>query len=363
MNKKINVLVSNIGLPSKGIGSWTYEIDYFLRSNSVIDIVLSPSQSPSSRFIFCQKRAWTRLALVNKNYFLTHQVAKDYIAKLLEIGKKGLPLNILVVDDQVLLAAISSAKHQLPKGSKLIFYYHGHSLSLSSQTQEKTDEILFLTKLGYEESIRINERFTPEVKIVGNGIDSKLFYPLSKEEKQFKRKQKGLGKQDILVTWMANSRVVKGLHLFQKMIPSILELSPNIKILIIGNKQPIQESERIVQTGSLPLDQVAEYLQLSDFYFFTSLWKEGFGLSLGEAIKCGNYVLASKNGGIPEVLGNYPKARLIDHPNLISEWIDTFSEVLRDFENNLETNYGDFDFENFHSLKAWESRLIHVFES
>ncbi|WP_394336587.1 glycosyltransferase family 4 protein [Algoriphagus lacus] len=222
----------------------------------------------------------------------------------------------------------------------------------------RTDKVFFLTRLGYRESVICNNQFTPEVEIVGNGVSSEIFYPLSTEEKIRKRKLEGFGSSEILITWMANSRPVKGIHLFEKMIPALIELDPRIKIIIIGNAHHLKwKSDRLIQKGRLNPPQVAEILQVSDFYFFTSLWKEGFGLSLVEAIKCGNFIVSSRNGGIADVVGGYERVRFIEDPNIIASWITEFGNIIssdswRDLDEKTRNSLFDF-----FSLKSWEDRI------
>ncbi len=355
-------MISNLGLPYRGIGSWTYEICFFLEKNDTIDFILSPTSNPDNRYIFCEKKPWPKLSKFNRSYFLKHSVAADYIKFLLKLAQKRTPLHILVLDDQNLLEAIVNSKSQFPSGSIVTFYHHGHSLSWNPTFQEKIDQVLFLTQMGYLDTLKSSERFLPEVKIIGNGVDSKLFFPLSKTEKMSKRKLFGLDENDIVISWMANSRPVKGLHLFLKMMPQLLEINESIKILIIGNKQSVETSSRIIQTGQIDSHKVSEYLQISDFYFFTSLWKEGFGLSLVEAVKCGNFILASQNGGIPDVLSGYSRSKLIPFPNIIDAWIQAFKACL--VENVLESQLlnPSFDFHDYHNMDDWEKRFKKVFE-
>ncbi|TNF43612.1 MAG: glycosyltransferase [Cytophagales bacterium] len=358
MKKNKTVLISNLGLPYQGIGSWTYEINHFLANNASIDVVLSPTDQPNSRFIFCKKKPWHKWHKINRNYFLKKWVAGEYIQALLKLGEAKHPLQILVIDDQVLLEAVALIKQRLPPGSSILFYYHGHSLSWSSSLQEKVDRVLFLTEQGYLDTIKNLERFTPRVHVLGNGIDPSLFFPISESVKRERKVEMGWGSEDLVLVWMSNSRPVKGLHLFQQMIPYLLEINDSIRILIIGNKESVSDHPRVVQTGLISGEKVAYYLQMSDFYFFTSLWKEGFGLSLAEAAQCGNYIITSANGGIPSVISEYPRCTLIHKPNVLEEWIEEFRSILE--ANNWKTASLANEGSDFYSLEAWEKRLLEI---
>ncbi|WP_296704702.1 glycosyltransferase family 4 protein [Algoriphagus sp.] len=358
MKEKIRVLVSNLPLPYHGIGSWTEEFNYFLKKNKFFDYVLSPSKDQDEVFAFSAKRKWFRGSSFFRDSALKNWVVKDYSDKLLNLSEKNTPLQILVLDDQVLLEGICKLKDRLPKGTEVIFYYHGHALSLKSVYSSLVDKVFFLTEAGYKESLRINNEFTPEVEIIGNGVSSDLFFPLTSQQKTLIRQELGFASEDKIICWMANSRPVKGIHLFGKMIPRLLDLDPKVKIITIGhNSNPDWEHNRVSQLGRLKPKELSRYLQISDYYFFTSLWKEGFGLSLVEAIKCGNFIFTSANGGIKDVVRGYPFVKLIDTPNIIDSWISEFQNQLLSFPmENKEEEMSQF-LKDFHSLESWEFRL------
>lgn len=340
------------------MGSWTFEFDYLLSRDPLFDYVLSPNPKQSEIFRYCRKRKWFKGSKLFKKQLLFSWVFRDYIREIDRIAKRGQPLQLLVVDDQALLAALAGYKSFLPEKSELIYYHHGHAIVLPPEVMFNTDKVFFLTKAGYRESVDSNPQFTPEVEVIGNGVSSDIFYPLTQSQKTAKRIQLGFESHEVLITWMANSRPVKGIHLFGKMIPQLLQLDPRIKIVIIGNSQTLPFSpERVIQKGRLNPTEVAEILQISDFYFFTSLWKEGFGLSLVEAIKCGNYILSSKNGGIEDVVGEYSRVTLIDMPNVISSWTTAFEKILSEgIWKNLDTHQFE-SLKGYFSLQAWEGRI------
>ena len=76
------------------------------------------------------------------------------------------------------------------------------------------------------------------------------------------------------------------------------------------------------------------------------LSKEGFGLSLIEALHCGNFCIASALGGVPEVLQNGKLGQLIENPHFINEWekaIISFMESPTQnspFDSTLYTSLG-----------------------
>jgi glycosyltransferase involved in cell wall biosynthesis len=70
--------------------------------------------------------------------------------------------------------------------------------------------------------------------------------------------------------------------------------------------------------GRIPNDELAVYFQAADCYLFPTLCHEGFGLSLIEALHCGNYTIASTLGGVPKVLQYGKVGMLIENPHFVS---------------------------------------------
>lgn len=363
--QKTKILVSSIGLPSKAIGSWVVRIQKFQENLAYFDFVLSPTETPDDRYIFCKKdasKSWYKLIPTTS---AISKRAESYITAIKNIASNGNPVQILVMDDQSLLQAIALLKPSLPAGSELVFSYHGHTLRMVPWAMDAVDKLLFLTYSGYKASLEANFQFTPEVFIVGNGVLGDHFYPLSQEEKIQKREALGYSADDLILLWMANSRPVKGLHIFKKLVPILQEKYPHLKVISIGHENDVSISNPIWnQIGKVAHQNLPSYLQLGDIYCFTSLWQEGFGLSLAEAVKCGNWALAAENGGIPEVLADCPKSVLVSDPNFLKNWELGFDELMekrakgipyeREYLNRLQ---------DWHSYDKWESNYLTALQS
>lgn len=77
----------------------------------------------------------------------------------------------------------------------------------------------------------------------------------------------------------------------------------NIDELKAGASRDARTSERIVFTGEISDEEMAELLNAAQALVMPSLW-EGFGLPALEAMSCGVPVLASDRGSLPEVVGD-----------------------------------------------------------
>jgi glycosyltransferase involved in cell wall biosynthesis len=359
---RTKILISGISLPPKVVGSWLFRIHKFQSNLDYFDFVLSPTQNPDDKYIFCQKqppKIFHKLQNSSKKSFYS---AGEYIAFCKGICRKGSPVQIVVMDDTSLLDGISQLKEDFPVGSELVFSFHGHWLSAPSHVLDKVDKVFFLTRDGYRKTLNSNFQFTPQTYIVGNGVESEKFYPLKPAEKMKLKGSLGFEEQDTVLVWMANSRRVKGLHLFKKIAAEILRNHPAMKVISIGHQIDASITHpNWKQIGLLNHDQLPKYLQIGDIYFFTSLWQEGFGLSLVEAIKCGNWALASNLGGIPEVLADQSRALIVKDPNILESWLEAFEEVRMKIKTEEIPNYDLKDqLDQWHNYDTWEATFFNA---
>lgn len=358
----IRIIVSNTEISEVKIGSWTQRVTTFASNfPDFFSYFLGPTLQKDNKFIFCKKRPLIPILsrfipLLSNPLFRTG----DFISAFKKIYNPSHRIQVLVMDDIMLLAGFAKLKE---KGFifQLVFSFHGHSFKTGGKWINQVDKVLFLTRLGYLSTKNGYDEFTPEVSIIGNGVDSKNYFPLSLEEKTIKRTQKGYSLDEVVITWLSNDRPKKGLSLFLKLIPRLLYKYPKLRFQIIGSDFDYSfDDKRVSFIGRLPNKELPEFLQISDIYCFTSLWKEGFGLSLAEAAKCGNVVVASQNGGIPEVIEGLPSAFLVALPNILESWefqIETAICYLKSYQPDFEK------LNEFHSLERWENRFLKALDN
>ncbi|EDP69668.1 mannosyltransferase [Flavobacteriales bacterium ALC-1] len=322
----IKILVSNRALPSDKVGSWTTRMTNFVTRNpDFFNYVLSPNKSlVTSRY--CKKRSFITWKKRFRKFQLVNWVALDYLKEIKKISKNYDKITVVVMDDLHLLEAISQIKKGIKCELELVLSFHGFNLSLDQKLLSSINKILFLSKTGYEFSKK-SHKFFPKGIIIGNAINSNIFYPLDDEQFEKKRQEKGFSETDKVLIWMANDRPRKGFHIFKAVAEKLLTQNKNLKILIIGTTQTINHIN-VETVGRLPNNEIAAYLQLGDYYMFTTLYEEGFGLSMVEAYKCGNTVLASKLGAIPEVLHGLTNTFLIEDPNVINNWVKCLNDIM-----------------------------------
>lgn len=339
---------------------------FFLKEHpDFFNWVLSPTEYPNKKFIFCAKRR--PLPQFFLNLFRStpaRSSSKSFIQALQLLTKDSSDeIHLIVIDDLALLEAVSHWKWLKGNARKIRidFSYHGHWLNLPPSWGQRVDHVFFLTHAGYQDTILKNDIFTPRVHIVGNGTDGKIFFPLSSEEKRFQKQKFGYKSDTPILLWVSNPRPQKGLKLFLELSKKLQNKYPELHILIIGNQEEVPIQNPYCRAlGRISNDELAKYLQIGDFYCFTSLWKEGFGLSLIEAAKCGNQVIASRLGGIPEVVRGLQGAYLVEEPNRLENWESVFDMAWRQREFFVpNVNF----LAKYHELRDWQFRFFQALNS
>lgn len=358
MQKMAKVLVSNIALPTTAIGSWTTRMSHFITKNpAIFDYVLSPDTTFKSA-VYCKKRAFITWQKQVRKLQLLNWVALDYVKQLKKIAQNHNKLVIVVMDDPHLVEAISLIKNKLNCKVELVFSFHGFELNLDSEIVASIDKILWLSQLAADQN-KVKYKKFPEIKVVGNAVDSNVFYPLQASEFKTNRTKKGYSETDAILIWMANDRPKKGFHIFKSVVEQLLEAHKELKIIIIGSSQIINHPN-VNSVGRISNTEVASYLQLGNYYMFTTLYKEGFGLSMIEALKCGNTVLASNLGAIPEVLKGLKNTYVIDQPENINSWVDYFNLVITN-SNFEKERLAKSETDRIWNYDDWESRFLSAF--
>ena len=355
-DKYLYILVSNRALPTKDIGSWTTRITKLNQNNTVFDYILSPSDHDEN-YIYCRKRRFLSWKKIFRYVNLKFWVAKEYINAVVRLSKKASGMTIVVMDDIHLLEAMVLVKSQCKCQVKIIFSFHGFSLNVNTTVLEKIDKVLYLSQLALDHNKRRYSKH-PLGSVVGNGVDSDTFYPLDLDEFYEARTKRGYTNNAEILIWVANDRPKKGIALFHKIIEALLVKYPDLKVIIVGSELKY-DHENVANIGRVSNDQVADYMQISNYYMFTTSYEEGFGLSMIEALKCGNAVMASSKGAIPEVLHNLNNTYLIEQIDDVNSWITAFELARKD------TNFGTMrsnkeQMGNIWNYKDWEKRFIHA---
>jgi len=280
-------------------------------------------------------------------------VARDYLRAIKRLARTNERLTVVVMDDPHLIEAIALNRASFNCDLKLIFSFHGFRLKLKPEVVNNIDRVLYLSEAGRIESEKKYNPYKPQSIVVWNGVNSKDFFPLLSSEREILRNKLGVKEHEKVLLWMANDRPLKGFHIFKSIVEVILSKYDNIHVVTIGTNNTISHPS-VSNLGRLKHSDIASYLQLTDFYFFTTLYEEGFGLSMVEALKCGAVVLASNKGAIPSVLKDQSRTLLIDRPDEVGQWLEAIEIAMNRSWGSLPKTEAD----KIWNYQNWESRFL-----
>jgi len=242
-------------------------------------------------------------------------------------------------------------------GSKVLCVPSIHTLYCSVQTSDYRilSEKFYLSLINVVISLSNNIQASlkkigvPEgrIRIVPPLIDTTQFNP-SVSGADIKRNL-NIEKNEILL-YIGDLTKERGLHILIEALSGLLEKFPSLKVLIAVNRPiEIYERSRInekvtalgLNDNVIPLgivDNMPQIMTASDIFVAPYLSIEGiadYPISLLEAMACGKPVVATKVGGIPEMVINQKNGLLI-RPNDPVELVNAIIYMLNNKEKAIK---------------------------
>jgi glycosyltransferase involved in cell wall biosynthesis len=149
-----------------------------------------------------------------------------------------------------------------------------------------------------------------KIQCIYNPVDLNKFKPIDKDKKLNYRKYFGLSISDFIIGNTSRYQDRKGYIYFFQAAKLIKRYIPNSKFIVIGNKQGITQYQKWIKQYNLgdsvkifsTTNKIVEILSCIDVYLFTSLWGEGFGIVLIEALAMGIPIVATNVGPTKEII-------------------------------------------------------------
>ena len=185
-------------------------------------------------------------------------------------------------------------------------------------------------KIFLQEKYRLSaSKFT----VVYNGVDTDYFAKFSPACGV--RRNFGIDKDSILVVMNANIRYVKGHDIVVKSLQRIISRVPQLKVLFVGQDRLNGEIQALAREDEVEhhviftgfRKDVHEILNEADIFLMASRG-EGMPVSILEAMSMGLPIVASRVGGIPEMVEDGFNGRLFAPGNVeeLAEAIIAFSQ-------------------------------------
>lgn len=228
--------------------------------------------------------------LIDAHYYYPDGVAAGFIAKWLGkpfvVTARGSDLNLLADFRYPKQMIIETANKAVA------------SIGVSAALAER------MAKLGVEEN---------KLKVFRNGVDLILFYPADQETAQ---KKLGWWKKTTLIS-VGNLVENKGHHIAIKALVHL----PELHLAIIGTGPEEQSlrslavrlglDQRVEFAGRVPQTKLPDYYSAAEMLLLASS-REGWPNVLLEAMACGTPAVATRLGGIPEVIASEDAGLLVD---------------------------------------------------
>ncbi|HEY9633634.1 MAG TPA: glycosyltransferase family 4 protein [Coleofasciculaceae cyanobacterium] len=236
--------------------------------------------------------------------------------------------------------ALSNIRYQWSIGRKRV----KHFIAVSNQT--KSDWVT----IGYNKHM---------IDVVYNGTDLKVYQPSS--DFPLTRKEWNISEDIRVISYVGRLDKEKGLETLIKAFALLLKNNANARLLIAGKSvlqgEEYKKSLERLSTD-LGLEKYVNFLghvvnttsiyQVSDVTVLPSLGSEPFGRSITESMACGTPVVASRTGGIPEILtGEFQKGvfepgnerDLSDTLNRIMNWRDTDPQLGERYREHILSKF------------------------
>jgi len=181
---------------------------------------------------------------------------------------------------------------------------------------------------------QIADRYGRKVDVIHNGVDTATFRPSERDIAV--RARFGVGSHEILLVSVGRLVGWKGTRI---VIEAVATLPAHIHYLVIGDgpergslevlANKLGLSRRVHFAGAMRHEALPELLSNCDLFLQPSVGEEAFGISVVEAMACGLPVLASNNGGLPEIVVEGVTGRLLT-PGDASAWTVAMANLCED---------------------------------
>lgn len=181
--------------------------------------------------------------------------------------------------------------------------------------------------------------FRKRTEVVYNGVDTERFIP-DQESRQKVRQRYGFGEADLVMGMAGRLAEEKGQLSLLKILLPMLKKNSNHKILIAGDEKihpdttyPAEIMSFIRQNGLDGNVAMAGYIEdMNGFYnaldlFLLPSFREPFGRVLIEAMATETPVIASRVGGVPEVVDHEINGYLVESGDAVG-WREYINRLI-----------------------------------
>jgi len=189
-------------------------------------------------------------------------------------------------------------------------------------------------------------------RVIYNGVETDAFTSIWDQEptRRQVREQYGLGDEPTVV-FAGKLRESKGVHILLRAMTRVWETAPRAVLVLVGGteygrnrtmretpfmtqlrRDLAQAPGRVILTGFIPPTDMPRAYLLGDIFVGPSQIEEGLGLVFLEAAAAGLPIIATRQGGIPEVVRDDINGLLLRQPDDATELAEKITHLLGDAE-------------------------------
>lgn len=193
-------------------------------------------------------------------------------------------------------------------GSDIHTYPNYRYLKLMvSYALDSAQQVVFVSKALLKSAKERGFSFE-RATVIHNGVDKARFGP---EEKSRCRRRLGLEVEPKVILFIGNLLPVKGVTLLLHAFADLIRIVSDIRLIIVGKGEQEGELKRqalglgiansVRFVGVVAHAEVPAWINACDVFCLPSI-NEGFPTVIPEVLSCGRPIVASRVGGIPEIL-------------------------------------------------------------
>jgi len=243
-------------------------------------------------------------------------------------------------------------------------YKFSHRISEELRIFKSVKGQTVTTKVQKEKLEQLYGFTSDNIVVIPPGVDVHTFCPLKADERWVKT-----GLPDRYVFCLGRIDSNKGHDLLLNAFDIVRKVIPDVHLVIGGGSPKPQQTElevlatmrrlidekgihsRVHIVGYVPDKLLVASYQQAELFVLPSIF-EPFGITALEAMACAKPVIASKFGGIKDVISSEDNGLLID-PSNTSEFADAMIMLLRD--RRLAETMGQEGCNTIHSYFSWEA--------
>lgn len=275
-------------------------------------------------------------------------------------------LPLLKIMKKKVVAKIASARLGIEPGSLKGRYYGLGNLII--KLLRKAD--VFIATTGEIEEGLLQEGFPkPKINRIPNFVDFRLFAPASLDLKNKIKAELGFGNTAVVTFSGGQFIPCKGLNFLIEAWRDVINVFSDARLLLLGNGPTMEDMKKLAMTLGIAdsvefcgrVSQITDYLHATDVFVLPSL-QEGMPNALLEAMACGLPVVATRIGGVVDIVKDGENGILVeagDSKSLARGIIRLLND--REFAGHIASNAFQ-TIKNFYSLDSIAPKYVELYK-